>query len=226
MTCTKRAVLSALLFVMASVTPVNPASARVSLTYGFHRMLVHTQPLLPSVGLESVLAIGGNTLTVSMADLQTNPWGFIGLRMRLARSPSYRTMLELELRSTLPSRSTTINPWLDMTLSGRLQRFGWSIGAQAGLLMAPMPNQRPMGPVFMANAYGSVDYTVHPHLDVSLELGLAGDSGMLIGAVTCKAFPVLIAFVLPGYWHITQGQVCADMLPVAVKVSLELGGRP
>lgn len=193
-------------------------SAEISLLYGMQAQSAHTQPAQGSLGMQASLEIGRNALLVSVGDLRTNPWGFLGLRMTFVENP---IRLTGEIRASLPSRVATINPWLNISVGDTIGGFSWTLGAQSGLFMVPMPNQRPMGPVLFSALFAGASYSVSHTFALMCDIGYSGSVGMIVPALSFCVPVFELLFALPIQVTIVDTIRCTS-LPVAIKLTVHM----
>ena len=180
-----------------------------------------TLPHDPSFDVSGSLTIENNTIVAGFSDVGANGWPYLGIQMLLMHDP---VKVAIEIRSTLPSRSVSINPWFSLLVGETQRPLRWTVGAQGGLFMAPMPNQRPMGPAIAGNVFASVRYALHPDVSVGIHVDWAKNVGSFTFSTIFESDRVSIDFSVPWHWkYNNQGMTLFDPM-FRVALACYLGG--
>jgi hypothetical protein len=195
-----------------------------AVSYGLQKILPQAQNSQAQFGIETALHLGENTLIVSTSALDSKAWGFIGLRMHILSQEFHGVDLTGEIRSTIPSWSMTVNPWVGVTCGQNHDIWSWSFGSQFGLLLSPMPNQRPLGPKLFINGYASLTYALFQNFYMAIDATFAGDTGSLIPGIIIDIDPFKISLGIPLNWIIYNGHASLQPLPPGLVISYRFGG--
>lgn len=140
--------------------------------------------------------LGLYEIEVALGGLNTNIYGFIGLRRQWLFQDKSGVNLIVAFRGTVPGLNSA-----GMDIQGLVgadyRRTGWTAGLNAGFITSPSPNQGPTGVNMNLYALGAFYYQLLPFLSLNAEVSVSPYVTSLFPGIRLIFGPVSLAVVLP-----------------------------